>query len=207
VITVPLGILLTKPGEKGHITFFPSLPGIIAETKKMGFGPVVKVILEFKSAFWQDRNLEGEAAQLPELDFLLSEEYFSTWWTHEPGGAAILTGWVGGPDAEALQKKSEEEILEKAISSLANSFLVSEDFLKENLSAWSVHNWGGYSYSKGAYSFETLQTEDSKKRITQPVEETIYFAGEAFNEEESIGTVESAIASAKQTVKKILSGE
>jgi len=47
----------------------------------------------------------------------------------------------------------------------------------------------------------------AKKLINSPIEGTIYFAGEAFYEGPSFGTVEAALVSAKNVVDKIVSGD
>jgi monoamine oxidase len=204
VITVPLGVLTSSPGEKGHINFFPPIPEKIKQAKKMGFGSVVKVILEFKTAFWQNKIYADKTAQLPRIDFLVSEEYFPTWWTYAAEEKPILTGWTGGPRAAALKKSGETEILNKALTSLSNAFLSEENFIRGQLINWSVHNWGAHPFSRGAYSYNTMETEPAKKIMVQPLEQTLFFAGEALNEEDSSGTVEAAIASAKKTAEKIL---
>jgi len=204
ILTVPLGILTTKPGEKGHITFIPAIPQQIESAKKIGYGSVVKVILEFKTAFWLNKDFENETAYLPELDFLICDNFFTTWWTHSNKEAGILIGWVGGPKAEILRNKNEEEILSIAIASLAEALKTTVDFLQKQLINRSAYNWGANPFTRGAYSYNTLESDLAKEILANPLEQTVYFSGEALSTGESIGTVESAIESAMQTVEKVL---
>jgi monoamine oxidase len=48
----------------------------------------------------------------------------------------------------------------------------------------------------GGYSFPTLQSTEARKLIGTPVENTIFFAGEALYDGKNGGTVEAAISSA-----------
>ena len=46
----------------------------------------------------------------------------------------------------------------------------------------------------------------SKNNITSPIEETLYFAGEAYFEGSANGTVEAALVNGQECAKKILKG-
>ena len=75
------------------------------------------------------------------------------------------------------------------------------------LTASAVVNWKKDPYSRGAYSYDTVGSIEAKKILNTPIEGTIYFAGEAFYEGTSPGTVEAALVSAKNVVEKIVGGE
>ena len=72
------------------------------------------------------------------------------------------------------------------------------------LTASAVANWKNDPYSNGAYSYDTVGTTEAKKLLNTPIAETIFFAGEAFYEGPSFGTVEAALVSAKNVVEKIV---
>lgn len=207
VITVPLGVLLSQPGEKGHITFTPPLLEKEAAAKLMGYGTVIKVMLEFHEVFWSDKKFKDEAAQLDEMNFFVSENYFPTWWAHADHTIPMLTGWIGGPKAEQLKKESNEHILARAIDSLASTLQTTTEFLRGQLKTSSVQNWGVDPYAQGAYSYATVESKRAKKVLTEPVEATLFFAGEALNDGDDSGTVEAALKSAAQTVERIVKQE
>jgi monoamine oxidase len=207
VITVPLGVLLAGPGEKGNLQFFPPLPDIKAAARLIGFGTVIKVVLEFQTTFWSDKKFRKEVAQLDEIDFFITENYFPTWWANADKDIPILTGWIGGPKAGQLKEVPDELVLTKAIDSLAQSLLTTSNFLREQLKTWAVYNWGADPFSKGAYSYNTVESSKAKAILSTPIEGTVFFAGEAINDGESVGTVESALSSAEQTIEKLIKQE
>lgn len=201
LITVSLGVLLSAKGEKGNIQFIPPVPEKISAAKKMGYGPVIKINLEFKTVFWNDDNFKGMVTQIPDLSFLRSEEEFPVWWTKAPD-SPFLTGWVGGSQAEKLKHLNNEDLFEKAICALASAMNTTSYFLKDQMIASLVTNWGLDPYCRGAYSYETPETKEAKKVLAIPVADTVYFAGEALGNHK--GTVESAMESAKKVAEEML---
>jgi monoamine oxidase len=87
---------------------------------------------------------------------------------------------------------------------LAHTLKTTEVFIKEQLSAWQVSNWSAAPYFGGAYYYDTPEAKEAKKILCEPVENMLFFAGEAINEKGNSATVESALESAEQVVKKIL---
>lgn len=201
LVTVSLGILLTNKNEKGHIEFIPPIPEKIAAAKKMGFGPVIKVNMEFRNTFWNDEDFKKVATQLPELRFLNNGSEFPVWWTKTPE-EPFLVGWVGGSFAEKLKNLSDEELFEKAILSLSNIMLTSEKIVRDQLVAYSVSNWGADAYTKGAYSYETPQSAEAKRILWEPLANKVFFAGEALGKHS--GTVEAAFESAEQVIQEMM---
>jgi monoamine oxidase len=195
VITVSLGQL--QSGRS--IIFEPAIDNYFEATNKIGFGTVIKVMLEFKEAFWEKKKKR--------IGFLFTNEIIPTWWTQSPSSYPLLTGWAGGPRAWPLENKADEAILDLALRSLSNVFKKTTDELRQLLIASTVADWKKDPYSKGAYSYDTVESIQAKKLINSPIERTIYFAGEAFYEGPSFGTVEAALVSAKNVVDKIVNGD
>jgi monoamine oxidase len=195
IITASLGLL--QSGRS--IVFQPGIDNYFHTAKKIGYGTVIKVMLEFKEAFWEKKK-KG-------IGFLLTNEIIPTWWTQSPSSYPLLTGWAGGPQAWTLENKDDETILDLALRSLSNVFQKTVDELKPMLTASAVANWIKDPYSIGAYSYDTVGSMEAKKLLNTPIGETIFFAGEAFYEGPSFGTVEAALASAKNVVEKIVNGE
>jgi monoamine oxidase len=116
-----------------------------------------------------------------------------------------LTGWLAGPSALAMDALSDEEIIAVSLTSLANIFKIPVDELKEQLTASKVCAWGRDPYTKGAYSYLTPQSGVAIEELNKPVENKLYFAGEALYDGEENGTVEAALATGKKAAEKILS--
>jgi monoamine oxidase len=194
IITVSLGVFLTEPLV---ISFQPTIDGYLRAAKKIGYGTVVKVLLQFKESFWEETRKN--------IGFLLTEEAIPTWWTQSPSAYPLLTGWVGGPRAWELENKDETTILELALQSLSNTFKKPVDELRDLLTASLVANWKQDAFAKGGYSYSMVGSMEAQKLFSGPVSNTIFFAGEAFYDGPSPGTVEAALVSAKNVVEKIVS--
>ena len=199
LVTVPMGVL-----QSGTILFTPDIPGHLNAAKKLGFGPVVKTLLCFRSAFWKD--LQSAEKNLDDFSFIFSESIIPTWWSYYPKKAAVLTGWSGGPHAEKISSLKEEEILQKAIDSLSAIFNLSTAFLQEQLLYWHVANWVQDRFTCGGYSYDVVNGAAAKKILQQPVNGKIYFAGEALFEGVEIGTVEAAIVNGRDTAHRMIAG-
>ncbi len=196
VITVPLSVLQVDKSDVSYIEFTPGIETYLQAAKNVGYGTVVKIILEFNEAFWQEEKKNA--------GFFLTNEKIPTWWTQLPKNNCILTGWMGGLKALDFKDAADEDILKAALESLSSAFAKPAEVLKDNLSAYKINNWINVPNIYGAYSYETPQSANAKKILTQPVEETIIFAGEAVYNGIVDGTVEAALVSGMQAAQKIL---
>lgn len=199
LVTVSLGVL-----QAGSIQFVPQLQQHMLAAKGLGYGHVVKINLLFRQPFWKNSTLI-HGKDLADLQFLFSDEKIPTWWSQHPINNNILTGWLGGPKAQALQHAVHDELLRMALSSLAKIFNLEPAYLWQDLlGAWS-HNWSADPFFQGAYSYEVVDGATHQKTLQQPVEHTVYFAGEALHHGPELGTVEAALQSGKQASAAMLS--
>ena len=194
--TVPLGVWQRQPSQPGYLAISPDLPAHRAAAQGLGFGPVIKVVLEFYSPFW--------LARLPELEFMLSNEPVPTWWSQLPDSPAQLTGWVAGPAAQRLHSLADEALLLLALESLAQLLATPLAELRTQLRAHHVANWGTDPYAYGAYSYPTVGAPAARATLATPVADTLFFAGEALYEGPAAGTVEAALVSGRQAARTIL---
>jgi monoamine oxidase len=206
IVTIPLGVWLAPSQSKGAISFTPALPEKLAAATKMGTGSAIKIILLFKDIFWQDDEL-NKTNDLRNFSFAISDAPISTWWTQLPEKTPILTGWIAGPKAEELKTADEETIVQKAIDSLVSLFSLTEDELKANLQASYVFNWAADPFTRGAYAYSTIGTKDARKILMEPVDDTLFFAGEALYDGNEMGTVEAALISGKRVAKEVVLSE
>jgi monoamine oxidase len=198
LITVPLGVL-----QHEKILFNPKLPEKINAARQLGFGPVIKIILEFREAFWKNRELTAKH-DLDNLSFLFSREQIPTWWTIFPLQTPQLTGWLAGPKAEALKNNTKEELLQKSLWSLHHIFDLEISFLEQQLKAWEIYNWAIDEYNLGGYAFEVVNGPRIRQSLKEPLLNSIYFAGEALFDGPEIGTVEAALVSGRETAHEII---
>ena len=76
--------------------------------------------------------------------------------------------------------------------------------LQEELTNYKIINWLNQPYIKGGYSYNTLHSKQAITILSSPVDNTIYFAGEAISKSESQGTVESALQSGHDTAQMLI---
>jgi monoamine oxidase len=198
LLTIPVGVL-----QKETITFYPSLPKIKEAVQCLGFGHVIKIVMQFDAAFWKDSSLTKKKS-LPEFSFLFSNEMIPTWWTHHPHDDTILVGWLGGPKAEAMQFFTIEDITAKAITSLSKIFNIDALTLKQKLVKSHFYNWSADPHFCGAYSYEVVNNGEYIRRMQQPIEGTLFFAGEGLHRGPEIGTVEGALVSGRDAANRLI---
>jgi monoamine oxidase len=195
IITVPVSILHNNEA-KAHIDFVPAIPDYIRAASNIGYGGVIKMVLEFKNAFWDEYK--------PDTGFVFCNEFIPTWWTQAPDKAPIITGWLGGPRADALVNTSEDDLIQKALQSLATVYGLTLAEITKKLVKGRAFNWPASEFAMGAYSYATPLTTQALEIINAPVEDTIYFAGEALYSGEHPGTVEAALVNGKAVAEKII---
>lgn len=202
LITIPLGVWQGDAGDEGVIQFVPDLPRKKEAATKMGFGAVIKFNIQFQNEFWQGDNIPH---QTEKAGFIFSDAEVPTWWTQHPIKNGLLTGWLAGPKAFALKGETNENLFAKAVQSLAYIFKVSEEFINKKIVAYKINNWTADSFARGAYSYATLDTYWAREVLAEPVEDTLFFAGEAFYKGTATGTVESGLASGTETAHLMIS--
>ncbi|GAB3836049.1 flavin monoamine oxidase family protein [Hymenobacter jeollabukensis] len=199
LITVPLGVLQAPPEAPGALRFEPELPGLRAAVAALGMGSVVKILLEFDAAFWEKADAPRPA---PELGFLFVEAAIPTWWSQQPDPRPLLTGWLGGPAAEAATPP--DTLLTQALESLAAIFCTPVAELHRRLRAHRVLDWGADPWARGAYTYPTVGGAAARQVLATPVADTLFFAGEALYEGPAGGTVEAALSSAGSVVRQLV---
>jgi len=192
IVTVPLGVLQAEPVL---MNFQPMIDEYVDAAKKIGFGSVIKVLLQFKQPFWEDRKKN--------IGFLFANTPIPTWWTQLPSEYPLLTGWAGGPQAWMLETRDDTTIQQFALQSLSAIFKMGVDDLEGLLTASHVSNWRNYLFTRGGYSYCTVESVKAQEVFKKPIQDTIYFAGEAFYTGPLPGTVEAALVSAKNVVAKM----
>jgi monoamine oxidase len=206
VVTLPLGVLIAPPDAPGAVRFTPALPDQCAAIGQLAMGHTFKVNLRFREPFWDpDHAKTSRLPALPRLSFLFSDDAaVPTWWTSYPLRSPILTAWVGGPRAERLAAQPADAIAEQALAALGRVLGVDRRELESQLEGWYVHNWSADPFARGAYSYVRAGGIDAPGRLGAPVQDTLFFAGEATDETGNTGTVHAALASGTRAAGKII---
>ncbi len=198
VVTVPLGVLQAPPDEPGGIRFHPDPPKLRTTLNLLAMGPVLRLVLGFREFPWQDRD------ELCRLRFLQTQdETFRVWWTAYPLRVPVLVAWSGGPPAAAVSRQKPEEIEAAALRTLAQQTGISRQRIASRLEAVWCHDWNADPFSRGAYSYARVGGSEAAKALARPVEQTLFFAGEAADEEGRTGTVEGAVGTGLRAAKQV----
>ena len=206
IIALPLGVLQAHGTEKGAVTFYPPITEQAQALQVMGFGMVIKFLLEFNEPFWENSTTKKLAGKsLKDMAFLLSDEEIPTWWTQYPQHSPMLTGWIGGPAATEKKDSTLDELLQQALQSLSNIFKLNIDDLKAKLIAWNIVNWIADPFSRGSYSYDTVEAAEARKVLNEPIDNAVFFAGEHLYQGPAMGTVEAALTSGMKVAERILS--
>jgi monoamine oxidase len=187
IVTLPLGVLKAR-----SVTFHPSLPEKEEAINGLEFGQVRKIALEFKRVWW------------PEQDFgfihALNEQ-LPTWWSHpvEP----MITGWAGGPKAEALSQHTSAQMEKLSLEILARIFSQTAAGLHVELISSCSIDWATDPHVRGAYSYIPVGGLYLPKQLGAPVDNTLFFAGEATAQDAQMGTVFGALNSGLRAAREV----
>jgi monoamine oxidase len=194
IITLPLGVL-----KSNSVVFSPALPEKQNAISFLEMGPVVRVSLCFREKLWE------RDPEMAEMSFLFTDDpQFPTWWTSNPLPHPILTGWAAGPNAATHIGCSEDEIAQNAVQALGRIMGVTESELRQQLIGSFTHDWQADPFARGAYSYAGVGGMNAAPTLAAPVDNTLYFAGEATNGDGYNGTVHGAIATGLRAAKELL---
>jgi monoamine oxidase len=191
-------IVTASLGALKFLRFSPAIPEYLAAAGRIGYGTVVKILLEFKSAFWKDKKPARQTL------FIISDQPVPTWWTPSGDGRALITGWLAGRPMAPFLKLDRQGRIDCALASLAQIFSIDRTVLAEQLTGSLVLDWKEAPYILGGYSFDTVLTPAARAFLSSPVADTLFFAGEALYEGLAPGTVEAAFGSGLAVAKKII---
>lgn len=185
IVTAPWGVL-----KSGGLPLEPEPASLTAARDAIAVGHAIRVTLLFRNPVWK---------KYPKLSFLFGDQPFPVWWTRYPEASPIITGWAAGPKADALTRKNEANLVETALGSLRA--LLGED--PGTPEAAFFHDWCNDPWSRGAYSYGLVNGDKARHDLAEPVEDTLYFAGEAVCPDGHMGTVHGALASGISAARKI----
>lgn len=206
VVTVPVGVLRADASEPGAIVFEPEVSVLREAVSKLAMGSVLRTVFAFKERFWEHglRNAPGDGA-LASLSFLHSPgSTVPIWWTLFPVRAPVMVGWVGGPPAAELCALPDDEIARRSLRDLARHLGTTYERLDGLLVGSWTHNWERDPYARGAYSYAMVGGSAAARRLSRPVDGTLFFAGEATDTGGRSGTAEGAIATGRRAARAVL---
>lgn len=211
IVTLPLGVLKVGRGERGFVGFEPELPEKRAAIEKLGFGAVVKIVLGFREPFWEsveNARRAGAAESVRDASFLHDmDAVIPTWWTTRPLRTLLMTGWAGGPKADALAGRTEDELVRAGLGSLAAIFRRRVSTLERLLDRAAAKDWGAERWTRGAYSYELVGGARARRELAASVGGVLFFAGEATHTGGQASTVAGALSSGARAAREVVAAK
>ncbi len=193
IITVPLAVL-----KSDAITFSPSLPILNTSAwNRIGMSGGIKVTLSFHSNFWDKSSTS-----------IYTEGYAREYYV--PGivrtnSNRVLTALIVGDQADALIGKSDEEIIQLLLADLdaiypAQGGKASKEF---NEADSYIFDWSKQEYIKGAQSYPLVSGTGAAAQMATPIQDRIFWAGEATALNGNNATVQGAMESADRAALEL----
>lgn len=186
IVTVPISIL-----KLNEINFIPALP----ETKvnafsKFGMGPGMKVFLKFSSKFYEDVLYGGTICGAYADDTV-----------GKTTNNNVLLAFVMGDQAAYLHNLGSDAAITTALLQELDEIYNGQ--ATANFMDSRVYNYTNKPYIKGAYGYSTIGMGDARKVAAEPIDNKLFFAGEAMNTNGHHQTVHGAVESAYKSVSDI----
>ena len=191
IVTASLGVL-----QAGKIEFRPELPeGKARAIDRLGMGPLIKVVIEFQRAFWEDTL--GKVHSFRHGDSLLGG-YSSHFWDR-PGPPTLIM-FLGADRAEEVQGEPDR-IRSMMFDDLGEMFPGVN--LEEELVSLDIADWGADPWALGGVSVGTVGGEGLRADLSAPTP-PLYWAGEATAEGRSAECVHGALETGRRAAIEVL---
>ena len=199
IVTLPVGVLRHR-GDETEVVFDPDLPAAKrAALGSLEMGHAVRVVLWFRTAFWE-RLRDGRYRDA--AFFRCTGQPFAAYWTQFPVRSELIAAWAGGPKATALSGLSPAERIRCALDGLGTLFgepgLVHEEF-----EGGVTHDWSRDPFARGAYSYVAVGGGDARAVLAAPLDDTLFFAGEATSNDGQGGTVNGALETGERAAREV----
>ena len=193
IVTVPISVL-----KSGYINFVPNLPiNTTSAMNRIGMDIGYKVMLGFYVNFW------GKEVSSIYTDGVAPEYYAPGKGRSLHDENRILSALIMGKQAEELDGKSDEEIVQKLIDEL-DLLYDGEATQQRDENTTYVTNWGNMPYIQGVKSYPLVSGTGAAEEYARPINDRLFFAGEATALNGNYGTVQGALESAERVVNEVL---
>jgi monoamine oxidase len=187
IVTLPLGVLQSR-----SVSIEPEPTGILAAADRLVMGHAERIVYEFDHDLLAERDLK-------DISFLFAPELRPpTWWTTNPKSSGLLTGWVAGRKALGIR---QEDLPEIGLETLTGVLGIN---VRKHLVRWHQHDWFSDPFSRGAYSYVARGGIQASEQLSEPLQETLFFAGEHTDTSFNWGTVHGALRSGYRAAAQLL---
>ena len=203
IVTVPAGVLAAGPAQPGGLRLLPEPPRIRRACGLVAMGVVARLVCWFREFPWHAAAAGRHPERTARAGFWqLDGPTFNVSWTAYPLRWPLAVAWSGGPQAAAVVRGGRRAVESTAVAELAAAFGLSRRAVASRLVATWMHDWQRDVYSRGAYSYARVGGAGAARSLSRPVEDTLFFAGEATDTGGRTGTVEGALASGLRAARQ-----
>jgi monoamine oxidase len=201
ILTVPITIL------KNGIRFTPALPSDKTNAlANIGMDPSMRVVLDFKKNFWgQGCSLIWGGTTAP--------QYFSSGMGRSQFNQT-MTITINGPKALELSNLGDDDAIVKTILAELDILYNKQatQFIRTGLPPdddqkmiYFIKDWTKEKYIQGGFSYPLVGTTlDTRKTLSLPIGDNVFFAGEATDINGEAGSLNGALASAERVVEDVV---
>lgn len=216
VVTVPTSVFK-------DIAYVPCLPQAKADAvDSYGMRRAAKVLMHFSASFWPT-NAHG---------IICSDCFLPEFWVNSTRGVGhlipnddpdvealtaaaeqrevqhLVTGFAGSECADRLSLLDADEIFDKFLDQLDAIFGTPDcpTPARSSFVKGKYFDWGDVEYIRGGYSFPRVgQSDSAASDLAEPIEQRIFFAGEATSFEQPGMSVHSAMDTGTRAAAQVAS--
>jgi monoamine oxidase len=186
IVTLPSAIIAAN-----EALFAPALPAKVRAASGLPLGHDAKLFLSLSNAdaFETDTRAFGKLTSAATAGYQF-----------RPLGRPMIECYFGGDLAAELEQDADAAFFEFARGELVG--LYGGDFARR-IAPLAVHGWGVDPFARGAYSYALPGRADDRAVLAAPVDERLFFAGEACSREDystAHGAYLTGVAAAEQAM-------
>ncbi len=192
IVTLPIGVL-----QSGRPVFDPALPAWKRHAiDSLHMGRVVVIHFLFDDWFWRQppQPMQGWGAHQGRVSF---------YDPHPQGkGMPALQAWVTGLAAQQLSDLGEKKGLATALGWIEEALPTSN--ARKRVQWSTFRDWIRDPYALGSYSYTKPGGTTQRSVLATPIDDTLFFAGEATQPAPHYQTVHGAYLSGRRAARELL---
>jgi monoamine oxidase len=159
----------------------------------------MKLAFRFSEPFWR------EITPLRGMLFVQApDQPIPTWWMPSLEDDPVLIGWAGGPKAAQLGNTNDDAVADLALTSLSAALAKPREEIEKKAVTCLTHDWNRDPFTLGAYTYVAVGGVEAHRVLAQPVEQTLFFAGEATCGDGLNATMEGALQSGRRAADEVV---
>ncbi|OHX67908.1 flavin monoamine oxidase family protein [Flammeovirga pacifica] len=183
IVTASLGVL-----KKEKINFTPPLPSLHKKAiQKLGFGKGRKLFIEFEKPFWEPDTSEIIGGKKCPLYLI------------RPAQPKCICAYITADAAKDFNQMEDEEVAEIVLNELDEMY--PDVNVMMHYKSHYGKDWTSDPYFHGTYSYSKKDSLKYRKDLKQPIENKVFFIGEALNDQGHAATVHGAMETAEELVR------